>query len=104
MPLPPLLLGSLIGGGAGLLSYPFKKAQADKERQYNAEMSRWSPWTGFQAKYVQNPSLMGDVLTGAGSGLAFSAMNQGLFATPETESVAGELTRGRSPYLGMLRY
>lgn len=73
----PLLLGGLIGGGAGLLSHFGKKSQADKERQYQAQTAKWSPWTGLQSHYVQDPSFVGDVLGGAASGLSFGAMNQG---------------------------
>lgn len=90
MALPALALGALIGGGVGgLKHFLVDKPQADKERQYQAETARWSPWTGIQSKYVQNPSLFGGMLQG---GMAGAAFGQGI------DAMGG----GTSSYSGLL--
>ena len=108
MPLPALALGALIGGGVGgLKHFLVDKPQADKERQYQAETARWSPWTGIQSKYVQNPSLFGGMLQG---GMAGAAFGQGIgaqeAAAARDEKILGMLGSSKNPqalssYYGM---
>lgn len=78
MAIAPLILAAL-GAGVGVLSNKEKQEEANRQRQYEAETARWSPWTNMTSKYVSNPSFIGDVAGGAASGLSFGAMNPGMF-------------------------
>lgn len=103
----PLLLGALIGGGVGLLKNRLvDKPAADKERQYQAETARWSPWTGLQSKYVQDPSIFGGMLQG---GMAGAAFGQGIGAQEAAAArdekilnILGKQGGNSSGYLGLL--
>ena len=87
MALPALALGALIGGGVGgLKHFLVDKPAADKERQYQAETARWSPWTGLQSKYVRDPSLFGNMLQGGMGGAAFGQL-AGMGAAPGVSGV-----------------
>lgn len=62
----PVILG-VAGAGLGALQYGQKKKEAAKQRELQAEIARWSPWSGMQANTqgTQDPNLVGEVLTGA---------------------------------------
>lgn len=77
--LPPLLLAALIGAGAGGISGLGKKEEARKQREYEAQTARWSPWTHMTSHYVADPNMMGEMVGGAASGLSFGAANPGMF-------------------------
>lgn len=66
----PLAAGAALGG----LKYLEGKKQADAQRKTNAEITRYSPWTGMQAQAVRDPSLLGDVMTGSAMGAAANGM------------------------------
>lgn len=76
--IPPLLIAALVGAGAGAIQNKEKQRQANIERQYQADTAKWSPWTGMASHSVQNPSMIGDVIGGAATGLSFGAGNPGL--------------------------
>lgn len=102
------MLGMLGGGGlmfvnpalgAGVMAGSLKNMEgqnkADKQRQAQAEIQRWSPWTGLQGQQVQDPSLMGDLATGAALGGMGQKMFPGAGAVPltsiESQGVPGLL-------------
>jgi len=57
------------GAAMGMLGNKKKQAAAKKQNKYNAEVIRYSPWTGMQGPGVaQAPDMLGDVLKGASMG------------------------------------
>ena len=56
------------GAGLGLVKGIDESMKADKERERQAEIQRWSPWTGLQGRSVQDPSLAGNVAQGLFAG------------------------------------
>lgn len=72
MPFPLAAVG--IGAALGLLKQVEAQRQASEERKRQAAIARYSPWTGMQAKSVSDPSLIGNVATGAAIGGMSSQM------------------------------
>ena len=67
-----------VGAGLGVAKQANESAIADRERKRQAEIQRWSPWTGLQGKQVQSPSLFGNVAQGAfAGGMAGNAFGGG---------------------------
>lgn len=64
----PITIGLLAGGGAGLLKNVFAQQAAGKQREAQAAVARYSPWTGMQAQMVEDPNMFGDVLQGGAMG------------------------------------
>lgn len=58
----------LLGAGTGGLKFLSGKLGADKKRAYEAQTARWSPWTGMKSEYVGGPSLIDNIVQGAGTG------------------------------------
>jgi hypothetical protein len=57
--------------GAGAIKGQKEEAQAKRDRQMEAEIARWSPWTGMQPQRVHDgPGVMGNAIQGATSGLS----------------------------------
>lgn len=63
-----------VGAGLGLLKNVEGNRAASNQRKAQGEIQRWSPWTGLQGHAVQDPSLMGDLATGAAIGAMGSKM------------------------------
>jgi len=92
----PALIGALIGGGVGLLKQSGDQKAANEERRINAEAMRYSPWTGMQPDKLvtRDPSLLGNVATGALGGASFGLANFGKSTTDSdsTTSTAESVT------------
>lgn len=85
MPIP-LLAAIAVGGGLGLLKNQMAAKQAAEERQRQAAIARYSPWTGMQSHTVQDPNLIGDITQGAASGAMLGGAYNALGASsPATE-------------------
>jgi hypothetical protein len=61
--------------GMSLLKGMGDQARADKQRQAEAAVTRYSPWTGMQGKSVQDPDMFGTLAGGVASG---AMMGQGM--------------------------
>lgn len=68
-----------IGAGAGLLKNELvDKPQHKRMQRAQAEMTRYSPWTGMQGKILTPPSAFGSMLQGATTGAMFGQMAGGM--------------------------
>lgn len=67
----PLVLASLIGAGVGVGKGYLDQGRAARQRQTEAEIARWSPWTGIQAQRPQEADILGSGLQGAFAGASF---------------------------------
>ena len=98
----PVTLGLLIGGGLG-----FAKGQGDIEaaknaRQREAEIARWSPWTGLAPQRVEQPSPIYSAMQGGLAGMQFGKQFGGAQAAqsaPEITSTPGLEKSPTGPYL-----
>ncbi len=92
----PLLIGAGLGVAKGI-----KDQQAEKrDRKTQAEMARWSPWTGVQAQPVKKADMMGSIMQGGMAGASMGQMMGGGGAaatTAETGIEAGALGSGGTP-------
>lgn len=73
----PITIGLIAGAGLGLGKYVDGSMRAKKERERQAAITRYSPWTGMQGQSVASPSIFGDLATGAAAG---STLGQGFKA------------------------
>lgn len=85
------MLGSLIGGGLGLLSAPIahnqKMGEYNRQKELAARLEQWSPWTGMHGQMPQEkPNLFNEALKGVGTGLSMGA---GLGGGSSWESLLG---------------
>lgn len=79
------------GAGAGALKHLVSDApRAARQRKLAAETQRYSPWTKMQAGPVEDPSLFGNIIGGAGYGLAAQApINDAIAKYGSATSVPG---------------
>lgn len=68
----PYIIGAALG--LSLLKQHEDKKNADQQRSYQSKRERFSPWTGEKGQYVQDPSLMGNVMQGLSMGLPMADM------------------------------
>lgn len=61
----PLILA---GAGVGAMRSMQQEQQAKQDRKREAEIARWSPWTGMQAQRPGNPDYMGNLMQGGMTG------------------------------------
>ena len=75
-PLTWMLIGSAAGAGIGALGYGQKKDNAEEQRRINAAAMYYSPWTGMRpdSLYTPEPSLLGEMASGALLGASFGGM------------------------------
>lgn len=97
--IPALAVAAIIGALVGAAKNSAKEAQAAKQRKYEAETARWSPWTGMQGHYVQDPSLVDEVSKGVGTGLSFGMSNAGMFGGGS--AATGPAGSNASDYTGL---
>jgi hypothetical protein len=72
----PIVAGAIIGAGAGLLKGLSEREKKKLEAKAQAEIARWSPWTGIQPQTTGLGDKTGDyILSGATTG---AAMGQGV--------------------------
>lgn len=62
--------GALIGAGLGLVKGKFDQDREKRDRQVQAQTTRFSPWTHMQAGPVQAADMMGAVMQGGSTGAA----------------------------------
>lgn len=89
----PITIGLLAGAGVGLLKGGVLDRQKEqRQRKQEAEIQRWSPWTGMQAQRVQEADPLGAAMQGGMTG-AMVGNAMGPAAAPggmeTTESAAG---------------
>lgn len=88
----PLLLGALIGGGAGLgKSLFFDAPREESDRKLAASTQRYSPWTGLKA----NPIRESDPL---GSAMQFGTTGAMMAQNVETADQSNALSKSMQKY------
>ena len=70
----PITIGALLGGGLGLGKGYMDQQSADRDRQTQAAIAKYSPWTGMQARVPQDPSMLGSASQGAMTGAMMGSM------------------------------
>lgn len=103
------LTGLLIAAGlAAAKNVAVDQPAADRKRKYEAATAAYSPWTGMKSQYVQDPNIVGDMLSygGAGaaigSGIAKDAASANLDnAVSKNPAVNGDIFRGQNSIGGM---
>ena len=95
------MLPVLVGAGLGLVKGHMDRQQEKKDRKTQAEIQRWSPWTGMQGQNVKSTSMLGSAAQGAmGGAMVGQMMGPGAAApatTAETGIEAGALGAGGTP-------
>lgn len=66
----PITIGLLVGAGSGILRGIGQKEEAREARKREAEIAKWSPWTGMEAQRVANPNTFDPIMQGALVGAA----------------------------------
>lgn len=68
-----------IGAAAGLAKHQLvDKPQYQRQQRAQAELTKYSPWTGMQGKMLTPPSAFGSMLQGATTGAMFGQMGAGM--------------------------
>ena len=68
MAIAPLLLAAIMAGANYGKSELVDKPQAEKKRQTEAQLTRWSPWTGIKGETVYDPSSANAAIQGGFQG------------------------------------
>lgn len=64
-----------VGAGAGLLKHELvDKPQHKRMQNAQAEITKYSPWTGMQGKILTPPSAFGSIMQGLSTGAMMSQM------------------------------
>lgn len=93
----PITIGLLAGGGLGLLKGMSDAEQARHQRQVEAEIARYSPWTGMKPERIGQANVLGSAMQGALAGAQFAKQfPQGKEAETPTPGSAPSPT---GPYL-----
>lgn len=98
----PITIGLLAGTGLGFLKGQGDIEAARAARQREAEIARWSPWTGIAPERVGQPSPMNSALQGALAGAQFGKQFGGGSAaqvSPDVTSTPGLPESPNGPYL-----
>jgi hypothetical protein len=83
--------------GAGAAKGALDQRQAGRQRKAEAEIARWSPWTGMQAQRVDDgPGILGGAMQGGVSGLG---LMQGMSSGSSSRPIGNisDTTPGYSP-------
>lgn len=97
----PITLGLLIGGGTGLLKGMSDAEQAKHQRKVEAEIARYSPWTGMTPQRVAQPNVIDPAMQGALAGMAMGKQfPKGAAAMP----APGSAPSPTGPYLTAEEY
>lgn len=75
-----------IGAGLGALKSMSAQQQADAERKRQAEVTRYSPWTGMTGHSVQDANFFGDVASGGASGAMLGQAAEGQAAQQDFQN------------------
>ncbi len=84
----PITIGLLAGGGLGLGKGFLDQGKEQRQRQQEAAIARWSPWTGMHPNQIQQADPLGSTMQGLVAG---GQMGQGLKAAGFGGSSAGAL-------------
>lgn len=87
----PLTMGLLMGGAGLAKGELIDKPREQRQRKMEAEIQRWSPWTGMGAKPVQQADPFASAMQGGMSGAMLGGALQnsaGPAAAAETNSMA----------------
>lgn len=91
----PLFLG-LAGLAAGGVKSGIEAGNEKKDRQLQAETTRYSPWTGMQAEAPRRTDFLGNLLQGGLSGAMLGRnINQADAATSAATSGTGPVASGK---------
>lgn len=96
----PITLGLLIGGGTGLLKGMSDAEQAKHQRQVEAEIARYSPWTGMTPQRVAQPNVIDPAMQGALAGMAMGKQ----FPKGAAVAAPGSAPSPTGPYLTAEEY
>lgn len=84
----PITIGLLIGAAGGLLNSQAQQTTDDKNRQVQAKIAQYSPWTHMTPGPTTNANPVGNVMQGALAGGMFGAKNSAaLSPTPGTTAL-----------------
>ena len=96
----PITIGLLTGAGLGVLRGQAQKEEAAAAREREAEIARWSPWTGLKPERVGQPNTWDPIMQGALAGAAFGKQFPTAFGGGGAESAAAGTTPSPTgPYL-----
>jgi len=88
-----------LGGAAlGAINNVEKQKQAKKDREREAVLARYSPWTGMQAHPVESPSAFNDVLQGATMGAALGQNMKSADSAEAMNAKQGGLVDAQTAY------
>lgn len=92
------MLPILIGAGVGLAKGLADQQQEKKDRRTQAEIQRWSPWTGLQGQQVKGTNLLNTTAQGAmAGGMLGQGMGGGAAAAPAAGAAADGTTGAIGP-------
>jgi hypothetical protein len=97
----PLAIAAIIGAGMGLLRGMQQQKQEAKDRVMEAEIARWSPWTGMAAQRPKRADMMGSVMQGGLAGASFGQQFGGEGAAQPNMSLSGQGTGAAGYNLGV---
>jgi hypothetical protein len=88
-----IFIPMIAGAALGALKSQEEQMQANAERRRQAETTRYSPWTGMHGQQVKDPSLIGNMATGAAAG-ATLGQAYGAGAAPSAVASSGAAVNG----------
>ncbi len=91
--------GALAGAGLGAGKYYEDKQQANRDRQTQATVARYSPWTGMKPEAVHDPSLMGSTMQGATAGLGMGMNMNAASGQEAAQAQQGQLVDAQTDYM-----
>ena len=98
----PITIGLLAGSALGFLRGEEGKRNEKAERKYNAQVIRYSPWTGMRPDPVQRADATGTMMQGALSG---AMLGQGIETANAQNALLEQqkaaMARSMSPYAAM---
>ena len=80
-----------IGAGLGLMKGMSDQKQYEERQSAQAEMTKYSPWTGMHGQVLKQPNVFGSILQGGAMGaMAGQSMGAGggAAAAPQSQPVA----------------
>jgi hypothetical protein len=103
----PIAIGLLAGAGLGFLKGQGDVENAKEARKREAEIARWSPWTGLAPQRVEPGNVMYSAMQGALTGAQFGKQFGGekaATALADSGSAPGTAPSPTGPYLTEAEY